>query len=120
MSFCDVMLSTCVFTRGARPICPSACQPHTHFIQFKVLGIQQHVVDFKANKLLILLGRQQCESIIAHLNKELSAFDVSNEWYGVVNGHSTSAVTFGHKGGQASSTRVPHGQIDDQVKMVLL
>lgn len=55
-----------------------------------------------------------------NLNKKFSALDVSDERHRVVDGHSACAVPFGHKGRQASPTRVSQRQIDDQVKMVLL
>lgn len=61
-----------------------------------------------------------CWGINADLNKKFSTLDVRDKRHGVVDGHSTCAVTFGHEGRQASSTGVPQRQIDDQVKMVLL
>ena len=55
-----------------------------------------------------------------HLNKELGALDVYDEGDGVVDSHAAGPVTLGDEGGEASAPAVSHGEVDDQVEVVLL
>lgn len=53
-----------------------------------------------------------------YLNKELGAFDIDDEWDRVVDGHTSRPVAFGNEGREPATAAVPHGEVDDQVKMV--
>ena len=55
-----------------------------------------------------------------YLYEHLGAFDVNDEGHRVVHSHTACAVTLGDEGGEASTARVPHGQVDHQVEVVLL
>ena len=96
------MLSTCVLTGGALPTWRRAW--NTHSGEPGGSG-----------------GRSLCpRSPITNLNKELGAFDVNDERDGVVHRHAPRPVAFGDKRGEPSTSAVPHGQVDDQIKVVLL
>lgn len=57
---------------------------------------------------------------IAYLNKELGALDIDDEGDGVVDSHTPGPVAFGDKGGEPSTSAVPHGEVNDKVEVVLL
>ena len=53
------------------------------------------------------------------LHHHLGTLDISDEGHRVVDGHTPGAVTLSHEGGRCPGTTIPHGQVDDQVKLVL-
>ena len=53
------------------------------------------------------------------LNNHLGAFDVSDEWYGIVHGHAPRPVALCSEGGGCSRPSVPHRKVDDQIEFVL-
>lgn len=55
-----------------------------------------------------------------HLHKHLGALDVDDEGHRVVHSQAARAVTLGDERGEAAAPGVPHGQVDHQVKVVLL
>lgn len=56
----------------------------------------------------------------SHLNKELGALDIDDQRYRIVHSHATGTVSFSDKGGQTPTARIPHGQVNHHVKVVLL
>lgn len=65
-------------------------------------------------------NKQQKKKQIAYLNKELGALDIDDERDRVVDSHTPGPVAFGDKGGEPSTSAVPHGEVNDKVEVVLL
>lgn len=54
-----------------------------------------------------------------YLDEELGALDVDDKRHRVVNGHAPGPVAFGDEGRKPPAATVPHGEIDDQVEVVV-
>ena len=63
---------------------------------------------------------EELKKHISDLNEELGALDVDDERDRVVDGHASGPVAFGDEGGEPAAAAVPHGEVDDQVEVVLL
>lgn len=57
---------------------------------------------------------------MSDLDKELGALDIDDERDRVVDGHASRPVAFGDKGGEPATSAVPHGEVDDKIKVVFL
>lgn len=60
------------------------------------------------------------DKTISNLHKEFGALDVDDEGDRVIHGHAPRPVAFGDEGGEPATSAVPHGEVDDQIKMVFL
>lgn len=101
------MLSMCVFTGGDGPTWWRAWKHNTYVAtQRKAWYYSERTTTTK-----------HC---VRHLDEELGALDVDDERDRVVDGHASRPVALGDKGGEPATAAVPHGQIDDQIEVVLL
>lgn len=107
-SFWDVMLSMWVLTGGALPIWWRAWK-HTDLWWVGVRGGGDYPNQW------LRTGHQSKTD----LNKELGAFNINDERDWVVHRHAPRPVTFGDERGEPSTSTVPHGQVDDQIKVIL-
>lgn len=73
-----------------------------------------------SNKKLSIVLREQQQTNEFDLDKELGALDVDDERDGVVDGHASCPVALGDEGGEPATSTVPHGKVDDQIKVVFL
>lgn len=58
--------------------------------------------------------------MLSDLDEELGALDVDDERDRVVDGHASRPVALGDEGGEPAAAAVPHGEVDDQIEVVLL